>query len=108
MPTYDYECDGCGAKFEKFQPITAKPIRKCPSCGKGKVRRLIGTGAGVIFKGSGFYQTDYRSDAYRKAAEKDKPAAAASASDGGDKSAKSDKAEKSVKADKPSEAEKKK
>jgi putative FmdB family regulatory protein len=77
MPTYEYECDACGEKFEKFQPITSVPIRKCPSCGKRKVRRLIGAGAGIIFKGSGFYQTDYRSDSYKKAAEKDKPAAAA-------------------------------
>ena len=74
MPTYDYECDACGHAFEKFQPISAKPVRKCPRCGKLKVRRLIGTGAGVIFKGSGFYQTDYRSESYKKAAEKDKPA----------------------------------
>lgn len=72
MPTYDYECDACGHKFEKFQPITARSIRKCPSCGKLKVRRLIGTGAGIIFKGSGFYQTDYRSESYRKDAAKDK------------------------------------
>jgi putative FmdB family regulatory protein len=72
MPTYDYECDACGHKFEKFQPITARAVRKCPVCRKSAVRRLIGTGAGVIFKGSGFYQTDYRSDSYRKAAEKDK------------------------------------
>lgn len=73
MPTYEYECEACGEKFEKFQSITARPIRKCPACGKSKVRRLIGAGAGVIFKGSGFYQTDYRSESYRKAAEKDKP-----------------------------------
>lgn len=75
MPTYEYECDACGHKFEKFQGITASAIRKCPKCGRLKVRRLIGTGAGIIFKGSGFYQTDYRSESYRKAAEKDKPAA---------------------------------
>jgi putative FmdB family regulatory protein len=84
MPTYDYECDACGHTFEKFQSIKASPVRKCPSCGKLKVRRLLGTGAGIIFKGSGFYQTDYRSDSYRKAAEKDKPA-----SEGGDKSERS-------------------
>ena len=74
MPTYEYECDGCGERFEKFQSITAAPVRKCPLCGKRKVRRLIGAGAAVIFKGSGFYQTDYRSESYKKAAEKDKPA----------------------------------
>ena len=75
MPTYDYHCDACGADFELFQSITAKPIKKCPTCGKRRVRRLIGAGAGVIFKGSGFYQTDYRSDSYHKAAEKEKSAA---------------------------------
>jgi len=72
MPTYDYECEACGHKFEKFQSITARPIRKCPKCGKRQVRRLLGMGAGIIFKGSGFYQTDYRSESYRKGAEKDK------------------------------------
>ena len=72
MPTYDYECEACGETFEKFQSITAPAIRKCPLCGKLAVRRLIGAGAGVIFKGSGFYQTDYRSESYNKAAEKDK------------------------------------
>ena len=59
MPTYDYECTECPHTFEKLQPITAKPLRKCPECG-GTVRRLIGSGAGIIFKGSGFYETDYR------------------------------------------------
>jgi len=73
MPTYEYQCEACGHRFEKFQSITARSIRKCPACGKRRVRRLISSGAGVIFKGSGFYQTDYRGEAYRKAAEKDKP-----------------------------------
>jgi putative FmdB family regulatory protein len=68
MPTYDYRCDACGHAFEKFQSITAAPLRKCPKCGKNKVKRLLGTGAGVIFKGSGFYQTDYRSESYKSAA----------------------------------------
>jgi putative FmdB family regulatory protein len=76
MPTYEYECGACGHKFEKYQPITAGPIRKCPGCGRLKARRLISAGAGVIFKGSGFYQTDYRSESYKKGAEKDKPASA--------------------------------
>jgi putative FmdB family regulatory protein len=71
MPTYEYACDNCGHEFEEFQSITAKPLRKCPACKKPALRRLIGTGAGIIFKGSGFYQTDYRSDSYKKAAEKD-------------------------------------
>jgi len=68
MPTYEYECDACGHSFEKFQSITAAAARKCPECGKLKLRRLIGSGAGVIFKGSGFYQTDYRSADYAKKA----------------------------------------
>lgn len=68
MPTYDYECGACGHAFELFQSITAKPIRKCPECGKLKVKRLIGTGGGIIFRGSGFYETDYRSESYKKAA----------------------------------------
>jgi putative FmdB family regulatory protein len=68
MPTYEYECSSCGHRFEKFQSITAPPVKKCPKCGK-KVRRLLGTGAGVIFKGSGFYVTDHRSENYKKAAQ---------------------------------------
>jgi putative FmdB family regulatory protein len=74
MPTYDYECDACGHTFELFQTFSAPVEKKCPECGKLKLRRLFGTGAAVVFKGSGFYQTDYRSDSYKKAAEKDKPA----------------------------------
>jgi putative FmdB family regulatory protein len=65
VPTYDYKCDACGHAFEQFQSITAAPIRKCPKCGKLKVKRLIGTGAGLIFKGSGFYITDYRDQSYK-------------------------------------------
>ena len=72
MPTYDYICDSCGCRFEKFQSITAKSLRTCSNCGKRKLKRLIGAGAGVIFKGSGFYQTDYRSEGYKKAKEGDK------------------------------------
>lgn len=73
MPTYAYVCDACGHEFERFQPITAEPIRSCPQCGKRAVRRLITAGAGLIFKGSGFYQTDYRSKSYQEAAKKEKP-----------------------------------
>lgn len=71
MPTYEYECEVCGNKFEVFQNIKDKPIKECPKC-KGHVKRLIGAGAGVIFKGSGFYITDYRSESYKKDAKKDK------------------------------------
>ncbi len=71
MPTYEYECKKCGHTFEEFQSITEPPIRRCPKC-KGKVRRLIGTGAGIIFKGEGFYATDYRSPSYKEQAKKEK------------------------------------
>ena len=71
MPTYDYECDACRHAFEEFQSMMDKPLKKCPKCGKSKLRRLIGTGAAIIFKGSGFYQTDYRSDSYKSAAKAD-------------------------------------
>ena len=73
MPTYDYVCERCDHQFEEFQSITAKPLKNCPKCRKAALRRLIGAGAGVIFKGSGFYQTDYRSEGYKKAADADKP-----------------------------------
>jgi putative FmdB family regulatory protein len=72
MPTYDYQCDACDHEFELFQSISEPVKRKCPECGKQKLRRLFGTGAAVMFKGSGFYETDYRSDSYKKAAAKDK------------------------------------
>ena len=75
MPTYDYQCQACGHEFEEFAMMSAKPLRRCPECKKLKLKRLIGMGAGVIFKGSGFYQTDYRSEGYKKAAEIDKKAA---------------------------------
>jgi putative FmdB family regulatory protein len=71
MPTYDYLCDACGHKFELFQSMSDEVQRKCPKCKKLKLRRLFGTGAAVMFKGSGFYTTDYRSDAYKKAASAD-------------------------------------
>lgn len=79
MPTYDYRCGGCRHEFEHFQSMSDKPLKKCPKCGKNTLERLIGTGAALIFKGSGFYQTDYRSDSYKKSAESDKPAEAKSA-----------------------------
>lgn len=74
MPTYDYECSHCEHTFELFQSISEDPKRKCPACGRLKLKRLIGPGAAVVFKGSGFYQTDYRSDSYKKAAAAETPA----------------------------------
>jgi putative FmdB family regulatory protein len=78
MPTYEYLCEKCGHEFEKFQSISAKPLKTCPEdlCaqkqwGKGKVRKLVSAGAGLLFKGSGFYITDYRSENYKQAAKKE-------------------------------------
>ena len=68
MPTYDYECEACGHPLEVFQGINDPVLKKCPECGKNKLKRLFGTGAAIVFKGSGFYQTDYRSEGYKKAA----------------------------------------
>lgn len=75
MPTYDYRCNNCDHEFELFQSMKESPKRKCPECGQLKLERLIGTGGAVIFKGGGFYETDYRSESYKKAAESDKKAA---------------------------------
>ena len=72
MPTYEYVCDGCGHRFDAYHSITADSLKKCPACGKRSLQRLIGTGGGIIFKGSGFHQTDYRSESYKKAAAADK------------------------------------
>jgi putative FmdB family regulatory protein len=103
MPTYDYLCEKCAGTFEIVQSMRAAPLKECPrelcrqkKWGHGKVKRLIGTGAGLIFKGSGFYITDYRSDSYREAEKKDAPAAPVTA----DKTA----AEKEGKAPAPSTA----
>lgn len=74
MPTYDYVCDACGHEFEAFESIKADPQTICPTCEAPKLRRKIGAGAAILFKGSGFYQTDYRSESYKKRAEADKPA----------------------------------
>ena len=85
MPTYEYECQQCGHRFEEFQSITAAPRQTCPEAEcKGPVKRLIGTGGGLLFKGTGFYITDYRSDGYQKAAKADKEGGKASGKkDGG-------------------------
>lgn len=89
MPTYDYVCDACGHQFEAFESIKADPQTVCPSCAEAKLRRKIGPGAAILFKGSGFYQTDYRSDSYKQRAKEDKaPAASTNGSDGGSAAAK--------------------
>ena len=91
MPTYEYSCQKCGQNFEAFQSMRDEPFRECPKelCrlpkwGHGKVKRLLGTGAGLIFKGSGFYTTDYRSQSYKEAAKKD---SAPKSAEAGEKSA---------------------
>jgi putative FmdB family regulatory protein len=105
MPTYEYECAKCGKTFEVFQSMKDEPLKTCPNkkC-KGKVKRLLGTGAGLIFKGSGFYITDYRSEGYKQAAKKDSASSSSSStstssSSGGDsgksKSSKSGSSKKS-------------
>ena len=99
MPTYEYECAKCGKTFDVFQSMKDEPLKTCPNkkC-KGKVKRLLGTGAGLIFKGSGFYITDYRSEGYKQAAKKDSSASSSSSGE----SSKSSGSEKSKPAAKPS------
>ncbi len=86
MPNYDYECQKCGHQFEVFQSMNDAKLTDCPqdSC-DGTVRRLLGTGGGIIFKGSGFYETDYRSKSYTDGAKADKPSSGSSKSEGGKK-----------------------
>jgi putative FmdB family regulatory protein len=74
VPTYEYACRKCGHQFEKFQSMSEEPVKRCPKC-KGRVDKLFSAGAGIIFKGSGFYQTDYRSESYKKAAASESKAA---------------------------------
>lgn len=106
MPTYEYRCNVCSHKWDEFQSITAKPIRKCPGCGKLKAERIISAGGGIIFKGSGFYQTDYRSESWKKGEEAAKKAtesssstAASSSSSGSSSSDKAAKPAKPAKSD---------
>jgi putative FmdB family regulatory protein len=100
MPTYDYACEACDHVFELFQSISESPKRKCPACGKPKLRRLIGVGGGIIFKGSGFYATDYRSDSYKRSADAEKKSAEKKATDGAkDKATGSEKPHKKPKSD---------
>jgi putative FmdB family regulatory protein len=90
MPTYEYECTACGHSFERFQSMSAAPLKRCPKC-RRRVRRVLGTGAGIIFKGSGFYATDYRSSTYSREAKKDSTAPTPSADSAAkDKPAKKD------------------
>src|ERR1700687_4570411 len=116
MPTYEYVCEKCGHQFEKIQPISARPLTICPEdlCaqkrwGKGKVKRAISTGGGLIFKGSGFYTTDYRSDKYKEAAKKDSapassPGAESKASSTGDAKPASTKSESKTSESKPAQS----
>lgn len=86
MPTYEYRCKACGKQTDIFHSMTEAPRRKCPACGKNALERMIGTGGAVIFKGSGFYQTDYRSEGYKKAAEAEKKSASGEGKSDGTKS----------------------
>ena len=111
MPTYEYSCEKCGQTFEAFQSMRDEPFRECPKelCrlpkwGHGKVKRLLGTGAGLIFKGSGFYSTDYRSDSYKEAAKKD---SAPKTAEAGEKSPPAKETAKSPSSGQPKAAEKK-
>jgi len=102
MPTYEYRCNACGNKWEDFQSIKAEPTKKCPQCKKAKAERIISAGGGIIFKGSGFYQTDYRSESYKKGAEAAKKisesSTAASSDAGKSDSSKSDSTKTETKA----------
>ena len=95
MPTYDYQCEACGHEFELFQSMSASVKRKCPECSKLKLKRLIGTGSGVLFKGSGFYETDYRSKSYEKDKAADKPKPSSDSESSKSTSSKSDKSKSS-------------
>ncbi len=91
MPTYDYECKYCTNAFEHFQAIHAPKLRKCPSCGRHGLQRLIGSGGGIVFKGSGFYETDYRSKSYKASAQKAASAVKEAKDSGGDGTSKAGK-----------------
>jgi putative FmdB family regulatory protein len=84
MPTYEYHCDACDYNFDEFQSMSEAPLKKCPQCKKPKLRRVFGTGAAILFKGSGFYETDYRSDSYKQAAKADQEGTSKASSNGTD------------------------
>lgn len=104
MPTYDYVCDACDHRFEEMQSFSAEPLKICPSCGKDQLRRLFGTGAAILFKGGGFYETDYRSESYKSKAKADsdsgkpaeKPASTEKPASGGDSASKGSSAKTDV------------
>ena len=102
MPTYEYVCDHCDHHFDEFQSMSEPHLKKCPQCKKPKLRRLFGTGAAVLFKGSGFYETDYRSESYKKAAKADQEASKSTAGTNATNGAAD--AAKPAKADKPAKA----
>jgi putative FmdB family regulatory protein len=106
MPTYEYRCKACGHEFEEFQSITAPVLKKCPSCAKAKLERLIGIGSAVMFKGGGFYETDYRSESYKNAAKADADASKPK-SESSDSGAKSDTKSESKSDSKPAKSESK-
>ena len=100
MPTYDYVCQDCAHRLEIFQPMTESPKKKCPKCKKSKLQRQIGSGAAILFKGSGFYQTDYRSSSYTEGAKKDSGGESTKPAESGKSdSAKTAPSEKSPKSD---------
>lgn len=105
MPTYDYYCKSCKHELEIFHSMSEAPRRKCPACGKSALERKIGLGAAVLFKGSGFYQTDYRSASYKKGAEAEKPAESKSESKAESKPGEGKPAEKKTVESKPKKAE---
>ena len=92
MPTYDYECQACGHAFERFQEMSAKKLRTCPECGKRRLLRLVGAGAGVIFKGSGFYETDYKRKNGKPSSSSSSSSSSSTSSSKSDTSSKGDKA----------------
>jgi putative FmdB family regulatory protein len=107
MPTYDYECDACEHKFELFQGINDAVQTKCPECGKKKLRRLFGTGGAIVFKGSGFYQTDYRSESYKKGAKAEKSSSESKSTESKSSDSKGSESSKSTESSKPAKAESK-